>query len=262
MSWPILSGLVILLIGACLMLISARKSNRKLHAELGAAYDSAEALQQSFTRFAPWQLVDELAEGGIIPEAAERKITVLFMDICNFTRLCEPLTPSATITLLNRYYEMVSDAVGKNRGHVSKYIGDGVLAVFGALDNNPWQTDDAVHAALSIVENGRNMDVSDVGAAGGLKICAGIHTGSAVAGVTGSGDLLEFTVLGTTVNLAARVETLTRELGVDILVTEDVRNKLDPGFVTDAQPPLPVKGISLPIRTFSVLGYSGKRVAS
>ncbi len=264
MSWSVLLilALTVLLITLSLLWCFAVKSNRRLRTELGAAYDSAEALQHSFNRFAPWQLVDELAEGGTIPEAAERTITVLFTDIRDFTRLCEPLSPAGTITLLNRYYALVSDAISKNRGHVSKFMGDGVLAVFGALDHNPWQADDAVHAALTIVRNARNLDLSDIGNLDcKLRPCVGVHTGRAVAGVTGSGDLLEFTVLGNTVNVAARVETLTRALDVDILVTEDVQRRLDPSFVTQSHPPQAVKGITRPVRTFSVTGYSGKRIA-
>jgi class 3 adenylate cyclase len=248
-------ALPILLVVVCLLWASCARTNRELRKELGVAYDSAEALQQSFNRFTPWQLVDELAEGGTVPEAEEREITVLFLDICDFTRVCEPLSPAGTIDLLNRYYALVSEAVSKNRGHVSKYIGDGVLAVFGALDNNPWQVDDAVHAALAIVGGAREIDVANIGA-GKLKVCAGVHTGWAIAGVAGSGGLLEFTVLGNTVNVAARVETLTRTLGSDILVTDEVRGRLDPAFVTEAQEPQAVKGIKNPIRTFSVIGYA------
>ncbi len=229
---------------------------RRQSEELGAAYDSVEQLQNSFNRFVPWQLVDQLADAGQVPKAEEREVTVLFADLRGFTNICEPLTPEETIDLLNRYYTVVSDAVTRNRGHVSKFIGDGVLALFGALEQNPWRVNDAVHAALDIVAHVDALNLPQLEKSGStLKAVVGIHTGPAVAGVAGSGDHLEFTVLGNTVNTAARVETLTRELEADILVTEAVRAELDPAFRVTAMPAQTVKGLSEPLVTFAVQGY-------
>jgi class 3 adenylate cyclase len=241
---------------AFLYALSLRR-NTKLKQELGSAYDSIEQLQLSFNRFVPWQLVDQLADKGSVPEAAEREVTVLFADLRGFTGICESLSPQQTIELLNRYYSAVSAAITQNRGHVSKYIGDGVLGLFGALEYNPWQVNDAVHTALKISANVRSIEVSDLfGSDSPLSPSVGVHHGKVIAGVTGSGDLLEFTVLGNTVNLAARVEALTRIHDVDILVTDAVRSRLDPGFILTAQPRERVKGISEPLITYAVEGYS------
>ena len=93
------------------------------------------------------------------------------------------------------------------------------------------RVDDAVHAALAIVKNVKALDLAQLRESGAtLSPSVGVHHGTAVAGVAGSGDLLEYTVLGNTVNLAARVETLTRFHDAVILVTETVKERLDPGF--------------------------------
>ena len=258
MSWTtatiLLLGFLLLATGA--LLIRTLFAQRKLRRELGSAYDHTEQLQHSFNRFAPWQLVDELADARKVPEASEREITVLFVDIRDFTGVCETLSPTATIELLNRYYTAVTAGVSENRGHTLKYIGDGVLAVFGALDNNPWHADDAVHAALAIAEKINCANLSEIsGFDGKVRLSMGVHTGPVVAGVTGSGELLEFTVLGTTVNIAARIEELTRNLDATILVTEETQQKLDPRFIMKEHPRQHIKGISVPVGVFSIEGY-------
>src|SRR5207247_9183694 len=113
--------------------------------------------------------------------------------------------------LLNGYCERVSRALTGHRGRVAKFIGDGSLALFGALEANPWQTNDAAHAALAM-----RAALADYNAALGgeglpaLAMGVGIHRGTVVAGVIGSAELVEYGVIGSAVNLASRVQALTR----------------------------------------------------
>src|SRR5438034_500408 len=140
-----------------------------------------------------------------------------------------------------------------HRGHVAKFIGDGILALFGALEANPWQTNDAAHAALAM--RAALADYDAALAADGLPALAmgvGIHRGTVVAGVIGSAELIEYGVIGSAVNLAARVQELTRAHAVDVLVTAAVRDALDPRFTLHAMPPLEVKGLPDPVATFAV----------
>lgn len=250
-----ISILTLSIVVGLLILVSGRAELRvrKLKAQLGSAYDAAEVLQSSFNRFAPWQIVDELANGSV-PDAIDCTVTVLFVDIRGFTQMSETLTPMSIIALLNRYYAVVSDSVARNNGHVAKFMGDGALAVFGALERNPWQVGDAAHAALDMASAAAAMDLSEHGLMDGLKLSIGIHTGQVIAGVTGSGDLLEFTVIGRTVNLASRLEALNRELGTDILVSDAVRRELDNSFELVPHPPQNVKGLSVPIVPYSLIG--------
>jgi adenylate cyclase len=139
---------------------------------------------------------------------------------------------------------------------VSKFIGDGILALFGALDANPWQTDDAVHAALAM-----RAALADYNAALGAEglppmgLGVGIHRGTVVAGVIGSPELVEYGVIGGVVNLASRVQDLTRTHGVDILITQAVRSVLDRRFRLRPMPPSEVKGIAGTLPTFAVEAF-------
>jgi class 3 adenylate cyclase len=158
--------------------------------------------------------------------------------------------------VLNGYFERMSRAVLQHRGHVSKFLGDGMLAVFGALDPNPWQANDAVHAALAMRDALAQYNAQLAGeGVPPLAMGIGIHLGVVVAGVIGSSHLLEYGVIGGSVNLAARVEKLTREYGVDVLITGAVRDALDGRFRLRAMPMARVKGISEPLGTFVVEGF-------
>jgi adenylate cyclase len=135
-------------------------------------------------------------------------------------------------------------------------MGDGILALFGALEANPWQTNDAVHAALAMRAALAELNQALAGdGVPALGMGVGIHRGVVVAGVLGSAELMEYGVIGNTVNLAARIERLTRVHGVDILVTETARATLDRRFRLRPMPSAEVKGISQPLVTFAVDGF-------
>jgi adenylate cyclase len=145
----------------------------------------------------------------------------------------------------------MSRIIDDHRGHVAKFIGDGLMAVFGAHEPNPWQSNDAARAALAM-QAALDEQNRERAAAGlpGLRMGIGIHRGSVVAGVIGSAELQEFTVIGAAVNLAARIERLTRTEQASILITAAVRSHLDPRFVVAPLPPLAVRGVSEPVEAF------------
>jgi adenylate cyclase len=147
----------------------------------------------------------------------------------------------------------MSDAIHEHRGHVSTFIGDGILAYFGALQPNPWQCDDAVRAALAMRAAMRdyNVELAHEGLPP-LALGIGIHRGPGLAGMIGSRERMEYGFVGRTVNLAARVQALTRTHEVDILVTDALRAELDSRFVLTAMPPEKVKGIAEPVLTYAV----------
>jgi class 3 adenylate cyclase len=210
-----------------------------------------ERLSHAFSRFAPSDLVERVIASGV-PTSGERKeVTVLFADLVGFTPLSESVDPSVLVGILNGYFERMSGAITSHHGHISTLIGDGILALFGALEANPWQTDDAVRAALAM-RAGLAAYNDELDAAGlpTLRLGIGLHRGSGIAGLVGSPELMQFTVVGTVVNVAARVQTLTREHGVDILITPAVQGALR------ELPPSPLKGIAEPLATFALLEQS------
>lgn len=236
----------------------ARHDARTLRIRLHAASQELQRLQLSFARFAPREIVDRIVASGVPATGEKRDITVLFADLVGFSTFSERLDPAVVVRMLNGYFTRMSRAIVDHRGHVAKFIGDGLLALFGALDHNPWQANDAVHAALAMTAE--LEEYNGVLAAEGLprlRFGVGIHCGPAVAGILGSDELIEFTAIGRNVNLAARVEALTRTHQVSILVTPEVKEVLDPRFVVRALPAAPVKGFEAPVVTYAVEGYQG-----
>jgi len=146
-------------------------------------------------------------------------------------------------------------AIAEHHGHISTLIGDGILALFGALEANPWHTHDAVRAALAmraeLVEY--NAELAREGLPP-LRLAVGLHRGAGIAGLVGSRELMQFTVVGTVVTVAARVQALTREHGVDVLLTRAVRDALDGTVALRPIEPLRLKGLSEPVETFALLG--------
>jgi class 3 adenylate cyclase len=213
-------------------------------------------LQQAFHQFAPQRVVEEVIKRGVSTSGEIREVTVLFADIVEFTALSETLNPEILVRMLNGYFEAASIAVTHHGGHVAKFIGDGVMAIFGAPENNVWHSLDAVIAALSMREAiaTYNQELREQSLPP-LDVRIGVHKGNVVAGVVGSSENLEYTVIGDVVNTAARIESLTRKHGVDILISADVRPALDRRFKLRQLPPEYVKGKAEPVVTFAVEAF-------
>jgi adenylate cyclase len=248
-------------LGAALALVAAAlwslRRARGFERRLRDGAERLEALQQAFQRFAPAQVVESIIAQGVSASSEKKAVTVMFADLRGFTRMSEGLDPAKLVQILNGYFAEMSRAITAHRGHVSKFIGDGILALFGALEPNPWQVNDAAHAALAMREAlaGYNARLRADGMPE-LAVGIGIHSGTVVAGVIGSPQLMEYTVIGAVVNLAARVESLTRQHDCDVLVTAEVRAALDPRFQLRAMAASEVKGVAEPVATWALDGFS------
>lgn len=245
-----------LLAGLGLWLWRKEREISRLRARLESAASDLQNLQHAFSRFAPDEVIERVIAYGLEDFGEKKEVTALFVDLEGFTALAESADPSVLVRILNGYFERMSRAISEHRGHVSKFIGDGILAFFGALTPNPWQGNDAVHAALAMRKalTGYNREL----AADGLPALAagvGIERGAGIAGLVGSHDLKEFTVVGRTVNVAARVQDLTRQYGVDIIVTRSIAEGLDPRFRLRPLPPTRVKGVANPVAIYAVEGF-------
>jgi class 3 adenylate cyclase len=247
-----------LAVAAAAAFVAWRASRRTavLGRRLGHATHELESLQQAFTRFAPHEVVERIIADGIATDAETKEVTILFADLKGFTPLAERLDPGRLVEVLNGYFERMGAAVAAHRGHLAKFIGDGLLALFGALEPNPWQTNDALHAALAMRAALAAYN-ADLRARGLPELAAGIgiHRGPVVAGVLGTSAVKEYGVIGRAVNVAARVEELTRVHGTDVLVTEAVREKCDPRFRLRGMPAVEVKGLPEPIVAYVVEGF-------
>lgn len=195
-------------------------------------YSNMEALNRSYARFVPHQFLDQLGKRSIthvnLGDQVQRTMTVLFSDIKGFTRLSEGMTPEQNMGFINDYLSHMEKPLHAHGGFIDKYIGDAIMALF------PASPADAVRAALAMLreldrfnEKHRAAGYSD------LAISIGLHVGSLMLGVVGGTDRLDTTVISDTVNLASRVEHLTRDYGVNLLITEDTVRQLpatDPEF--------------------------------
>jgi adenylate cyclase len=131
-------------------LVRARRRERSLERALARAADDLEQLERAFGKFAPEGVVERMAQGAkeITPE--RREVTVMFADLVGFTRLSVEVDPGVLVPILNDYFSRMSRVIREHHGHVSRIMGDGLMALFGALEPNTWQSADAVRAALAM----------------------------------------------------------------------------------------------------------------
>jgi adenylate cyclase len=171
-------------------------------------------LQAAFGTYVDPVLAARLLEQGDDVFTGERReVTVMFVDVRDFTPFAEANTAEDTVARLNALFEIVVPAVVDAGGHVNKFLGDGALAVFGAPNDLANHADAAVNAAVLI----QRLVAERFG--GDLRVGIGINTGVVIAGTIGGGSHLEFTLIGDTTNVAARVEQLTKTTGDAILLT-------------------------------------------
>jgi adenylate cyclase len=201
-----------------------------------------ETLRDAFGAYVDPGLAERVLREGADLAGEEVDATVMFLDIRNFTAYAEEARPRDVVALLNGFWELVVPLLLKHGGHANKFIGDGLLAVFGAPDRLADHADRAVTAALEIV------DAVQSRYQGRVAIGIGVNTGRLVSGTVGGGGRVEFTVIGDTVNTAARVEEATRATGDAVLITEVTRARLR-GRWPDFEPreAIPLRGKQVPV---------------
>ena len=201
--------------------------------------------------------------GGKLPDLGGEAltITVLFADIRNFTAISERLHPHEVVAMLNAYFSSICEPILANGGTVDKYIGDAVMAVFGAPAPHPDHARRALATALAMAARAgdfqawmsrrfpeKNLPEFHIG--------IGLHTGEAVVGNIGSPKRLEYTCIGDTVNIASRLESLTKELGWTIIASEQVIEAAGPGVKTGGTQESRLKGRESPVRVYEVKGLT------
>lgn len=247
--------IAVIFIGLSFFLIRQYLRNRQLELLLDNTNSKLEQLQTHFGRFAPHEVIEHLTEPDGGYATRKKLVTVLFADLKGFTKMCEQMDPSEVVSILNGYFQCMSDAISNHHGRVTELTGDGLLALFGALISNPWQVQDAVLSALAmreaLVQYNNELKLKSLPE---LSFGIGIHQGEVLAGVMGNVELSKFGVVGDTINVASRVESLTRVHNVDFLVTAEVENNLNERFLLKRMPPVPVKGKQDPLVTYFVEG--------
>ena len=219
-------------------------------------------LRTTMGKYMTASVMEKMMSGEISLGGESITVTILFSDIRSFTTLSEKMNdPQALVGLLNEYFTEMVGIVMQEGGVVDKYIGDAIMAVFGApvaKDDDPIN---AVRAAVRMRQALRHLN-ERLAARGvdPIKTGIGIHTGPVVAGNIGSERRMEYTVIGDAVNLASRLESNTKELGINVLISEDTYSLAKDHIVARAVKEIHVKGRVQPVMTYEVLGLKGEEL--
>ncbi len=185
----------------------------------------------------------------------KKDLTVMFSDIRGFTTLSEQLPPEALVTLLNEYLTAMTNIVFKYDGLLDKYIGDAIMAIFGAPIDQPDHALRAGHTALEMLEELHGLqDKWRTENRPAIDIGIGINSGDMVVGNMGSEMRFDYTVMGDNVNLASRLEGLNKEYGTHIIVSEYTQQRIKDELLTRELDAVRVKGKKLPVRIFELIG--------
>jgi class 3 adenylate cyclase len=218
--------------------------------EMLTGLEERERLRAAFGSYVSPDVAERVMAEGELLEGEDVEVTVMFVDIRDFTAFAERSTARETVAYLNDFFGLVVPIVERHRGHPNKFIGDGLIGVFGAPERLPDHASAALEAAREI---GAAVDKRY---GDRLRIGIGLNSGPVSVGTVGGGGRLEFTVIGDAVNVASRVEHLTRETGDTLLLTEATRCLLDGDRLDDAdldpRGEVPLKGKSEPVPVYAV----------
>lgn len=209
-----------------------------------------------FSKFHGSSVAEDLIKNDIGVGGQNKQVTVFFSDIRGFTAFSEKRSPEEVVEMLNEYFEVMVGIINKHSGVVDKFIGDAIMAVWGAPKTSP---DDTVNALRACIEMRKALVIlNDKRAARNqepIKIGMGLHTGPAISGTIGSNERMEYTVIGDTVNMTSRIEASTKAFGTDLLVSQAVIDTVGAKFIADIAGAATVKGKSEPLNLYKVKGY-------
>lgn len=208
-------------------------------------------VNEAFGKYVSRQVRDEILNGRIPLDGELKHVTVLFADLRNFTGLVEHQDPRTVVRMMNRYFGEMTEAIRNHNGLVLQFVGDEIEAVFGAPIATAQHAQMALQAAIEMRIRLSKLNKSLI--MEGLppfKHGIGIHTGTVLAGNIGSPDRLSYAMVGSTVNLASRVQAVNKKLGTDILVTAQTHQVLDNHFNLIEEQPVKIKGFAEPVALF------------
>jgi adenylate cyclase len=221
-------------------MVAGLREREQLHEALGAFVDPA--------------LTERVLAEGTDLRGEELEVSVLFLDVRGFTAFTESASAHEVVATLNTLYEAVVPVILRHGGHANKFIGDGLLAVFGAPERH------ADHAVRAVAAAREMAQLAQASTGGKLRVGVGVNSGRVVVGTIGGGGRRDFTVIGDPVNTAAHVEAATRLTGDDVLVTETTLRALGPhGNDFEERPSVPLRGKAAPVRLYAARLSSERR---
>ncbi|MCP5501684.1 MAG: HAMP domain-containing protein [Leptospiraceae bacterium] len=215
-----------------------------------------EKIKNTFGKFVNKEIAEQALHGEIRLGGTKKICAVLFSDLRGFTAMSEGLKPEEVVQYLNEYFTEMVECVYHTKGIVDKFIGDAIMAHWGALYSDKNDTLNAVTASLmmrkALIDFNKKSEASRRPY---LRFGCGINTGPLIAGQIGSEKKLEYTVIGDTVNLASRIEYLNKEFGTDILISENAYEQVKDYFHFVEMDPIKIRGKSKLQATYAVLGF-------
>ena len=244
---------------------------------LRKSMDAEKKMRTAFERFLPPKVIDRIVAGETFEMEAigeQRKIAVLISDIRDFTEISEKNDPKKIIEFLNRYFVRMGEIIKKHGGIIDKFEGDSIMALFGIPESHKYNGYRAVNAALEMEKEIDKVDTQDLFIPKGkFRAGIGVHYGQPLSGIFGSEEKKEYTVIGDDVNLASRIEGLTKIYGSPILITNAVKEDIE---AAEADPQgskylnekmdyslryldnVKVKGKSIPVELYEITGVLDK----
>jgi class 3 adenylate cyclase len=205
-----------------------------------------ERIREAFGTYLDKEVAEYILSEGFGDEGVEVEVTVMFCDVRDFTAFASGASPQQVVASLNGLFEVIVPIIARHGGHVDKFEGDGLLAVFGVPDPFSDHADRATRAACEIA-----TAVNREHAAGELRVGVGLNTGVVIAGSIGGAGRLNFSVIGGAVNIASRVEAQTRATGDDILVTNETWQRLSHEFEAENRGKFELRGVSEPVALYA-----------
>ena len=224
---------------------------------------SKDAIRTMFSRYISSDVVDELIRTGsdqLGLGGHEAEVTVFFSDIAGFTDMCEKLQPEETGRILNIYLDAMSSIILHEKGTIDKFIGDAIMAFWNAPLLVPDHADRACTAA--IVQRGAldtvRRAIRDLGYDSPIDIRIGINTGNVILGNFGSSQRYDYTILGDTVNLSSRLESINKQYSTGIIISHHTYDRIDRSRYTIRElDHITVKGKKEPVRIYELMGFAG-----
>ena len=211
--------IVVFLIVAGILALNGWRNNQLLIKQAGAARE-----RENLARYFPPNIVDELADQDHpFANIRSQPVAVLFADIVGFSRMAEQGNPEEVVALLREYHRLLESAVFNNKGTLDKFLGDGVMATFGSPVISALDAENAMRCAQDMVQSIDKWNAERKnGGRDTVQLSIGIHYGEVILGDIGSERRLEFATLGDTVNVAARLEEMTRSMDTQVIVSDDL----------------------------------------
>jgi adenylate cyclase len=222
---------------------------------MAGEYLESRHIRKSLGEYVDREVANQIVDQEESLRGQKREVSVFFTDVRNYTTLCEGLPPENVVGILNELFAMMGKIIARHKGWIVDFIGDAVLAVFGAPKNNPNHAGEAVQTAIEIQRGLDELNARwEKKGILPLRIGIGIHTGEVVTGIIGSGERKKFDVTGDTVNTASRVEGLNKEFATSILITRETLERVGGKINVKSCGEVKVKGREKQVEVFEVLG--------